>query len=445
VESNLVLVAIVAVSIIGYLLWERADRAREKTAAAVVEDLAEMGELVASSLNPRVDPDRCIGSGACVQGCPEKIVIALLGGQAKLVNPLGCVGHGACEAACPVGAIELVYGTLTRGVELPRVDPNFQCNQKGVYIIGELGGMGLIRNAIEQGQKAAEHVVSGSPELEQPPRRGTGDAHDAIVVGAGPAGIAATLRLMEAGLDVLLLEREGFGGTILHYPRAKLVMTGTLDIPLYGKVRRRTMRKEELVALWRDIGERTRPPMVLGELVEALSLEPDGMWRVYSSGGERRAANVMLALGVRGSPRKLEVPGEEQGKVVYGLLEPQEFAGRHALVVGGGNSAVESALALADAGCCASVTLSYRKGAFARCRGDNRMRIEQAIDAGRVRVRLSTEVEEIAEDTVLLRHAADGRHERIANDAVIVQIGGTPPAALLRSFGVEIVTKFGEA
>jgi len=426
-----------------YLLWERWDKKRESVARKTIQDLSEMGEQVAPSLSPKVDPDLCIGSGACVRACPEKGVIALVGPTVQLVNPLACVGHGACAAACPVSAIQLVYGTKTRGVELPKVDPNFETSREGVYIIGELGGMGLIRNAVKQGRQAAEHVILGDPEVEREPRRGVNGAHDAIVVGAGPAGIAATLRLMEEGLDVRLLERDGFGGTILHYPRAKVVMTGALDFPLYGKVKSRTMSKEELVEMWEDILEKVQPPVHLGELVEGLTLGEDGMWTVRSNNSERRAANVVLALGVRGSPRKLGVPGEEMAKVAYRLLEPTEFADKHVLVVGGGNSAVESALALADAGVCKSVALSYRKNALARCRGDNRERIEQAFAAGTVTSHMPSEVDQIMESELSLKQ--DGKVETIPNDAVIVQIGGTAPASLLKSFGLEIVTKYGEA
>lgn len=437
--------AILAVSFLLYVLWERRDGRREGKARKVVEDLSGMGELVAASLNPQIDPVRCIGSGACVQACPEKQVIAVVGGTAKLVNPLGCIGHGVCESACPVDAIKLVYGSKTRGVELPRIDPRFETNQAGVYVIGELGGMGLIRNAVEQGRQAAVGVVRGDPEHERPPRRGVGDALDAIVVGAGPAGISATLGLMEAGLRTLLLEREGFGGTVLHYPRAKVVMTGDLNFPVYGRVNKAIMSKEQLVELWQDIERKTEPPLRMGELVEKLSRDPDGMWRVHATSGEFRAANVLLALGVRGSPRKLGVPGEEQAKVAYTLLEPEPFAGKHVLVVGGGNSAVENALALADARCCASVSISYRKTAFARCRGENRARIDAAIAAGTIRGLLPSEVQEVGHDFVTLSGGETGGIETIPNDAVIVQIGGTPPGNLLKSFGIEIVTKYGEA
>jgi thioredoxin reductase (NADPH) len=441
--STLAIVLIVGLSLLAYWWWERADRSQEHAVQRVVEDLAGMGEMVPASIGPYIDPSKCIGSGACVRACPEKVVIGIVGGRATLVNPLGCVGHGACEAACPVGAIKLVYGTKTRGVELPRVSPSFETSREGVYVIGELGGMGLIRNAISQGRQAAEHVITGSAAAERPPRRGKDGALDAIIVGAGPAGISATLRLMEAGLSVLLIERESFGGTIMHYPRAKVVMTGALEIPLFGTVRRGTMTKEALVQLWTDIRMRTDPPLVTGELVESLSLGADGMWSVCSSGGVRRAANVLLALGVRGSPQKLGAPGEEHPKVSYRLLEPAEHAGKHVLVVGGGNSAVETAISLADYGGCASVAISYRREQFARCRGANRTRIAELIGNGKVRALLKSEVRRIEEHHVLL--ALPEGEERIPNDAVIVQIGGTTPASLLQSFGIELVTKYGEA
>lgn len=428
--SSLLLVALFA-----YIAWERSDRNKERAALAVVQDLAGMGDVAATSLSPRIDPNRCMGSGTCVAACPEHQVLALVRGRAVLINPLGCVGHGACAAACPVDAITLVYGTPTVGVELPVVGEDFQTRRAGVYIAGELGGMGLIRNAIEQGRRAAEHIVAGN-------RRGQNDAYDVLVVGAGPAGISATLRCMQAELRVLLVDREGLGGTILHYPRAKVVMTGLLDIPAYGKVRGKVLSKEQLIDLWQKIDGRMRLPLVTGHLVTALAERDDGMIEVRAEHASWHAANVILALGGRGSPRKLEVPGEEQAKVVYRLLEPSEFAGKHVMVVGGGNSAVESALALADFGGCRSVSISYRRGEFARCRGDNRRRIAEAIASGKIAGCLSTEVVSIGESDVTLR-GSDGER-RVANDALIVQIGGTPPGQLLKSFGIDMVTKYGE-
>jgi thioredoxin reductase/NAD-dependent dihydropyrimidine dehydrogenase PreA subunit len=394
-------------------------RRSEKRAKATLQEMAALGEVVPDTLHPRVDVDRCIGSGACVIACPEKDVLAVVDGRAVLVNPLACVGHAACVTACPVSAIAVVFGTEKRGVELPKLDANFETTRPGVYVIGELGGMGLIRNAVAQGRQAADHVARSK-------RRGSGDAFDAVVVGAGPAGISATLRMMEAGLRVTMLEREAYGGTIMHYPRAKVVMTGPLDFALFGRVKAKRMSKEELVDLWQRIRRDCRLPVRVGTLVQSVRGESDGMWRLETSTGPVRAANVLLALGRRGSPRKLEVDGEEQPKVHYRLLEPAEFARKHVLVVGGGNSAVESALSLMDAGSCSSVTISYRRAAFARCRADNRRRIDEAIASGRVRALMPSQVRSIRPSDVLLD--LDGRALELPNDAVVVQVGGTSPA-----------------
>lgn len=417
-----------------YSLFGRSGRKREAKAIATLEDMAALGEVVPDTMHPVVDETRCIGSGGCVRACPEKDVLAVVKGRAAVVNPLACVGHSACLDACPVNAIRVVFGTATRGVELPKVDENFQTTRQGVYVIGELGGMGLIRNAIRQGREAADHVVAMK-------RRGRGDAYDVAVVGAGPAGISATLRLMEAGLRVILLEREAFGGTIVHYPRAKLVMTGALELAIVGKVGKRRMSKEELVAVWKSIADTTNLPVKVGVLVDGVEEDHDGMWRVTTSEGPLRAANVMLALGRRGSPRKLEVPGEELPKVHYRLLEPTEFRGKHMLVVGGGNSAVETALSLADAGDCASVTISYRRGAFARCRAENRRKIDEAIASKRVNALMPSEVVSIGPTEVVLRVGKEPMQLR--NDAVIVQVGGTAPAEILSKFRVDVETRYG--
>lgn len=433
-QSLVAVVACVAIAGFCYWLWHRGLARREEHALATLEDMAALGEVVPETIHPVVDVERCIGSGACVRACPEKNVLEIVHGQARLLNPLACVGHAACLPACPVDAIKLVFGNAERGVELPMLDPHFQTTRPGVYVIGELGGMGLIRNAVRQGKQAAAHAAGA--------RRAKADALDAVVVGAGPAGMSATLRLMEAGRRVMLLERETVGGTIMHYPRAKVAMTGALEFALVGAVRRRSLSKEQLVELWQSIIEKTKMPLRTGVMVEGVTGDPDGMWRLETNVGPFRAANVMLALGRRGTPRKLEVPGEDYPKVHYRLIEPEAFGDKHVLVVGGGNSAVETAVALAEKGRCTSVALSYRRGAFARCRGDNRRRIGEVIQSGKVRPFLPSEVVRIGETDVVLR--LDDREIAIPNDAVIIQVGGTAPSELLRKFGIEVVTKRGE-
>jgi thioredoxin reductase/NAD-dependent dihydropyrimidine dehydrogenase PreA subunit len=416
---------------------QRNEAARDALGRAQLKDMEGLGETVPTTLHPHIDPARCIGSGACVRACPEHDVLQIVGGVARLVNPLGCVGHGACAAACGVEAIRLVFGTATRGVELPRITEHFESTSAdGVFIVGELSGMGLIRNAVRQGSQAGEYIGKSK-------RTAVNGALHAIVVGAGPAGIAAALALRQAGKDFIVLDRESFGGTIMHYPRGKVVMAGDLELPGYGRVKKGRMSKEELVTLWKDILQKTQLPVKTGALVTGLSREPDGMWRVQSSAGKARAAHVILALGRRGSPRKLEIPGEESQKVSYRVIEPEEHQGKHVMVVGGGNSAVETAVILADYGGCASVSISYRKGKFARARAENMQRIEEALKSGQVRGYLDTELTSIEADKVHLKYN-DGRVETVRNDSVVVQVGGTDPGELLASFGIELAKKFGD-
>lgn len=435
--NTALIILLVGLAFLVYVWWELREKRAERAALTAIADMKAMGDAVPLSMHPKVDTGVCIGSGACVTACPERDVLAIVNRRVRLVNPLACIGHGACVEACPVKAIELVFGSATRGVDVPKVDEHFQTSRPGVYVVGELAGMGLIRNAISQGKQAADHIVTSG-------RRGQGDALDTIVVGAGPAGISATLSLMKAGHRVLCLEREKFGGTIMHYPRAKVVMTGTIELPIVGKLRRRTMKKDELVGIWDAIRQKANPPVIEGELVSTITPASPGLWTVTNERGETRtSANVVLALGRRGAPRKLNVPGEESGKVHYRVLEPREFEGQHVLVVGGGNSAVETALALADQGRCKSVSISYRRPAFERCRAENRDGIAKAVSEGRVKARMSTTVAWIESTRVGLTEA-DGAVVAAANDAIIVQIGGTPPSELLSSFGVATVTKYGE-
>ncbi|HEY5925022.1 MAG TPA: NAD(P)-binding domain-containing protein [Kofleriaceae bacterium] len=434
--SLLVLLGLLVAAGVPYIWWTRAEAAKHARAARVHHEIAELGdELVPVSIHPDVSLDHCIGSGACIRACPEKDILAITDGRARLINPMSCIGHGACMQACPVGAITLVFGTATRGVELPKLSTVFETSQPGIFIVGELGGMGLIRNAVEQGRQAADAIAKSG-------RRARAGDLDAIVIGAGPSGIAAALALIAHGLSVQIVEQDRFGGTITHYPRAKVVMTGSFQLAGYGTVRRRTMSKEQLLELWTDIRARTQLPVVEGVRVDSIVAE-GREWRVSGGSWTERAPNVVLALGRRGAPKQLGVPGEELAKVVYRLIEPEPFANQHVLVVGGGNAAADCAIALADAKLCKSVALSYRRRELARLRSSVRTALDRCFSSGAVQPMLGTELVSIEEDRVVLK--GQGGMSQIANDAVIVQIGGQPPSALLKTIGIELVEKRGEA
>jgi thioredoxin reductase len=330
-----------------------------------------------------------------------------------------------------VGAIRLVFGTAERGVDLPEVDAFFESSRPGVHVVGELGGMGLIKNAIRQGLELAERLVTIVP-------RGAGDV---VIVGAGPAGLATALGLEARGVPFRVLEQDAVGGSIAHYPRQKIAMTETIDLPLVGRFGKRLISKEELLASWSRILERTGIEIECGVKVTGLSGE-DGRFEVLTSGGPVPAAKVVLAVGRRGSPRRLGVPGEELAKVAYALADPEQYEGSRVLVVGGGDAALEAAIQLADSGC-AEVGLSYRGAELARCREANRTRLEALAREGRIRTFLPSVVSEIRPREVLLEVA--GREVTVENDFVIVNVGGELPLELLARAGVALRRYHGES
>lgn len=412
--------------------WAR--RRRDAVARARLEASREAGLTEPASLHPVIDPVLCLGCATCVDACPEGSILGLIAGKAQLVDPTACIGHGACREACPQDAITLVLGTATRGVEIPLVDSDFQTNVPGLYVAGELGGMGLIRNAIVQGTQAMDAIAGSRP-------RSDGESLDVLVIGAGPAGIAASLRAQERGLRCVTLEQDSLGGTVAHYPRGKIVMTAPVELPGYGPIRLREAGKEELLELWTKVVQQTGVDIRYGERLVSLERQADG-FRATTPSHEYHSARVLLAIGRRGTPRTLDVPGEDRNKVVYRLTAPEQYRGRRVLVVGGGDSALEAALSLCEEPK-TRVTLSYRGRAFSRAKAKNRQRIEQAEAASEVQVLLGSQVAEIGEDTVTLE-TANGTKE-LANDAVVVCAGGILPTPLLRAAGIEIEVRHGEA
>jgi len=413
-----------------YLAWRRRAQLRhaEELRRAVAAGLVEP-----PSLHPVVDPLRCIGSSSCVRACPEG-ALGIVGGKAQLVNAAACIGHGACSAACAFEAITLVFGTDKRGVDIPQVTPEFESNVPGLFIAGELGGMGLIRKAAEQGRQAMAAI------RKRP--RGGFDL-DVVIVGCGPAGLAAGLAALEGKLRHRLIEQEdSLGGAVFHYPRHKIAMTAPVKLPLVGTVKFGEVQKERLLEFWSGVVQRTGLEISFRECL--LDIERDGEgFVVHTTKARHRTRSVLLAMGRRGSPRKLGVPGEESPKVVYRLVDAAQYAGQRVLVVGGGDSALEAALSLA-AEPRTTVTLSYRGTAFSRVKGKNRVAIEEALRQGRVQLRLATEVQTIAAGEVTLR-LADNQLEALPNDAVIVCAGGQLPTPLLQKAGIRFETKFGTA
>ena len=413
--------------------WYIVRHRRQETRHAVrLKEALEAGLTEPASLHPVIDPRRCLGSKACVSACPEH-AIGIIGGKAQLVAPTRCIGHGACKAACPHDAIALVFGTARRGVDIPYVSPTFETNVPGIFIAGELGGMGLIRKAVEQGRQAIDSIAK-LKDGRHP--------YDVVIVGAGPAGLAASLAAMEKKLRFVTVEQEdSFGGTVYHYPRRKVVMTAPVQLPIVGKMKFGEVSKEKLLEFWQGVLKQTSLKLNLFERME--TIKPDGAgFVVRTSKQEYRTRAVLLAIGRRGTPRKLGVPGEEQPKVVYRLIDAEQYRGSHVLVVGGGDAALEAALACAEEPG-TSVALSYRGEAFGRVKAKNRERLDECERAGRIRVLLKSNVKEIGAKNVVLDQ--EGRRVELRNDAVIVCAGGILPTPFLKEIGVMVETKYGTA
>lgn len=430
---NTTALLIYALPFVGMLVWYLARRRRnERESASRLQEAIEAGLNEPASLHPVIDPRRCLNSRACVAACPEN-AIGIIDGKAQLVNAGACIGHGACMAACPHDAIQLVFGTSKRGMDIPFVKPNFETNVPGIFIAGELGGMGLIRKAVEQGRQAVESIAK---------LKGSSLPLDVVIVGAGPAGISASLAAKEKNLKSVTLEQEdSFGGTVYHYPRNKVVMTAPVQLPIIGKMTFGEVSKERLLEFWKGVVARTGLKINFFERMEAVKPGQQG-FVVRTSKQEYRTRSVLLTIGRRGTPRKLGVKGEDKPKVVYRLVDPEQYRGQHVLVVGGGDSALEAALACADeAG--TSVTLSYRGDAFSRVKQKNRERIQESVSSRKLRVLLSSNVEEIGEDTVILDQG--GKKLTLKNDALIVCAGGILPTPFLKEIGVQVDTKYGTA
>jgi thioredoxin reductase/Pyruvate/2-oxoacid:ferredoxin oxidoreductase delta subunit len=395
---------------------------------------AQHGEAVASGTDrpptqhPQIDDVACIGCGACVDACPEGDVLAVANGRAVLVNGMRCVGHGLCAEACPVGALQVGLGDTSARTDLPLLDDGNQTSVPGLYVAGELSGFALIRNAVQQGCHVADRVAKSLRG------EGSGDGGDAdlIVVGAGPAGLSAALRAREHGISVIVLDAEEAGGTILQYPRRKLVMTRPVDIPLYGRLEREQYEKEELLEIWQDIPRRFDLDLRPGHRVTGVEPVAGGL---VVHVGERtlRARRVLLAMGRRGNPRRLGVPGEDLPKVAYRLLDAASYENRDVLVVGGGDSAIEAAVALAFQGS-NRVALSYRRPDFVRIRARNEERIRPLLASGAIRGLFESQVTAITERAVRLD--VKGETVEIPNDDVFIFAGGEPPFAMMRKIGI---------
>ncbi len=434
-SATFIIAAIVAVPVLLLVTQVRMRAARHQR---TLEEIAKKGgEKIPLTLHPVIDPNACIGSLTCLKSCPEGDILGVVNGAARLIHGDHCIGHGRCAAECPVDAIKLVFGTAERGVDLPMVDQFFESSRPGVHVVGELGGMGLIKNAIIQGIQVGTRLAAVTPGAGG---GGPPEIVDVAIVGAGPAGLATALALKAANRSFRLLEQGSLGGTIAQYPRQKVVMTEAVQLPLYGKFGRKLISKEELLGTWIKAIEKGKINVEEGIKVSGIE-GSDGAFELITSRGPVHARKVVLATGRRGSPRKLGVPGEELPKVTYNLIDPEQYQDCRVLVVGGGDSALEAAIQLAESSN-AQVSISYRGETFGRVREANRKHIEDLVAKKRIAAMMGSVVEKILDDEVVL--TSSGAPLVLENDYVIASIGGELPLEFLSKAGVSLKRHFGE-
>ena len=346
--------------------------------------------------------------------------------------------------------------------KLPEVGENGRTNIPGLYVTGDLTGIPLLKFSLDSGVRVVREIADDLG--------GSGDSGsqvlDLAIVGAGVSGMAAAMEARERGLSYRVLESAEPFFTIVNFPRKKPIYTYPRNMTPEGNLQVRAEVKEDLLAELERQVEAAGIEVTPGR-VEAVRKKGDRFELEMAEGESVVARRVVVAIGRNGDFRRMEVPGEDLDKVYNRLHDPQDFCGQKAVVVGGGDSAAETAVALARCG--AEVTLVYRGRELSRPKPENAEMVlalasgsgEARVEApsservtaaaedflgpadvrGSLRLELSSKVKEIREDAVVLETPSG--EKTVANDVVFAMIGREAPLGFFRRSGVRIAGEMG--
>ena len=320
----------------------------------------------------------------------------------------------------------------------PQIDSHGETSVKGIYIIGDLTGIPLLKLAAESGKKIIDYLITNENFNQIRKRKTENDLHDIVIVGSGPAGIAAGIEAKKNGLDFIILEAAKKFNTIVNFPKGKHIFAEPTAINQESEVIIDDGTKESLLADLEKQLQGKSLPIKEGIMVETIS-KSKNYFVVETKEGNYKALKVIVAIGKSGNARMLKVPGEGLPKVYNRLIDPAEFKGQNVLIVGGGDSALETAIATAEYA--NLVTISYRKPKFSRPKEGNIEKLNGLINAGKISLLMSSNPKEIKESSVVILKENNEEAE-IENSAVFTMIGKELPVAFFKRSNIKMEGEF---